>query len=97
MTERKRESVESVEVRPLELAVEKDGFSITIETRSSSKEAYEEFRNLVKSAGYNFVGDDKDERSSSSFFFGSWNGSKWQPEGPKPNWRVPPPKDPRAN
>lgn len=35
--------------------------------------------------------------STSTFGFGNWAGSTWEPEGPKPNWRVNPPKDPHVN
>lgn len=39
--------------------------------------------------------------ANTSSFFGfssnNWGGSTWEPEGPKPNWRVGPPKDPHAN
>ena len=97
MTERKIRPYEFVDVQPLEAVVKKDGVKLALDTRSSSEEVYEEFKELLEDSGIGVEETNRNRGCSSSFFFGSWDGSTWQPEGPKSNWRVPPPEDPHTN
>ena len=87
---------------PMELVTTSSGTSERGHALGSSEEFLDEAVEYLRDNGVNIElirnNSQGREQTGRQFFFSSsdWK-APWEPEGPKPNWKVGPPKNPSLN